>query len=241
MKQNLIVFGNPQELASTFSDLLMKWVEGFSGNTFHVAISGGKTPDLLFSVLAEKYADSPLWQKIHIWWVDERMVSPDHPESNFGVVWKLLLSQISIPEENIHRIKGENIPEIEALSYSSEIRNMIPIHGSWPVFNLILLGMGDDGHTASIFPDQMWLLHSDQICEVSIQPATGQKRITLTGRVINHAEKICFLVTGSGKANPFSEIKNGTEKANLLPAAHIFPEDGELYWYIDKSAANPVE
>jgi 6-phosphogluconolactonase len=237
MIQNLHIFENPEELAFQFAGQLMSWAENHSGNSFHLAISGGTTPNLLFSVLAEKYANSPLWQKIHFWWVDERMVPPNHPESNFGVARKLLLSHISVPEENIHRLKGENIPNIEALSYSAQIQENLSISEDWPVFNLILLGMGDDGHTASIFPDQLELMTSGQICEIATHPTTGQKRITLTGKAINKAEKICFLVTGSGKASPLSEINKKTESSMRLPASYIIPENGDLHWYVDEDAA----
>jgi 6-phosphogluconolactonase len=236
-KDNLLVLKSPEDLANKFADQLMEWVEDHSENTFHLAISGGKTPDLLFLTLAKKYPDSLLWQKVNFWWVDERMVPPNDPESNFGVAQKLLFSQISIPEENVHRIKGENAPEVEALSYSAQIRKNIPQSNGWPVFDLILLGMGDDGHTASIFPDQMHLLDSERVCEVGTQPQSGQKRVTLTGRAISHAKKVCFLVTGSNKAERLSEIWNNPDKANLLPAAHIHPENGDLEWYLDEPAA----
>jgi len=236
-KAELHIFKSPEDLADKLADLMMSWVDAQSGNTFHMAISGGKTPDLLFSILAKKYADSSLWQKIHFWWVDERMVPPSDPESNFGVAQKLLFSLISIPEENIHRMKGENAPEAEALSYSTQIQENVPQRNGWPVFDLILLGMGDDGHTASIFPDQMDLLHSSHICEVATQPQSGQKRVSLTGKVICSASKVCFLVTGSNKAERLSEIWNNPEKAKLLPAAHILPQKGNLEWYVDESAA----
>ena len=215
---------------------MMKWIQESSKKPFHIAISGGRTPDLLFSVLAEKYADSVLWQKVHFWWVDERMVSPDDSESNFGVVQNLLFSKIKLPEENIHRIKGENTPEVEAISYSQQIQEKLHSENGWPQFDLILLGMGDDGHTASIFPDQMELLVSEQICEVAVHPVTGQKRVTLTGKVINNAQKVCFLVTGSNKVDRMAEIWNNNEKANLLPAAHIHPKSGNLTWYVDQTS-----
>ena len=237
MIQNLHIYKNPEDLADKFADELMNWVENNSENTFNVAISGGKTPDLLFSVLTSKYADSLLWQKVHFWWVDERMVPPSDPESNFGVAQKLLFSQISIPEENIHRIKGENTPEEEALSYSAQIHKNLPQSNGCPVFDLILLGMGDDGHTASIFPDQMNLLNSEHICEVATHPLSGQKRVTLSGKVIFHALKVCFLVSGSNKAERLAEIWINPEKANLLPAAHIHPKNGDLEWYLDEQAA----
>lgn len=237
MKKNLHIFKSPEELANEFASRLMNWVEIHSGNEFHLAISGGKTPDLLFDILAEKYSNSILWQKIHFWWVDERMVPPTHPESNFGVVQKLLFSKIAVPEENIHRIKGENTPDEEAFSYSSQIKEKLPFENGWPVFDLILLGMGDDGHTASIFPDQMELLVSEKICEVAAHPVSGQKRVTLTGQVINRALKVCLLVNGSNKAERMAEIWGNPEKANLLPAAHIHPEVGDLTWYVDEAAA----
>jgi 6-phosphogluconolactonase len=240
MRNNLHIFRTPEELADQFADSMMDWIQEHSGRTFHLAISGGKTPDLLFSVLAEKYADSVLWQKTHFWWVDERMVSPDNSESNFGVANKLLFSKIKVPKENIHRIKGETAPDAEALSYSEQIKDKLTISGGWPIFDLILLGMGDDGHTASIFPDQMDLLDSSRICEVAIHPQSGQKRVTLTGNAINHALKVCFLVTGLNKAERMNEILNYPEIAKLLPAAHIQPTFGELDWYIDEDAIGKI-
>ncbi|HAH22194.1 MAG TPA: 6-phosphogluconolactonase, partial [Prolixibacteraceae bacterium] len=162
MIPNLHIYKSPDELANEFALQLMNWIAAQSGNAFHLAISGGKTPDMLFTILASQYADSTLWQKVHFWWVDERMVPPGDPESNFGTANRLLFSQIIIPKENIHRIKGENNPETEALSYSQQIQENLISQNGWPIFDLILLGMGDDGHTASIFPNQMHLIDSKQ-------------------------------------------------------------------------------
>ncbi len=240
MKEDLHIYKNPKELAIEFANLLMSLVEAHPGDNFHLAISGGKTPNSLFSVLAAKFANSQLWNKLHFWWVDERMVNPENPESNFGVVQKLLFSQISIPEENIHRIKGENDHEKEALSYSEQIKSNIKQVNNWPVFDLILLGMGDDGHTASIFPNQLELLNSDQICAVATQPQTGQKRITLTGEAINQAKQVAFLVTGKSKADRISEILNKTKDAGNLPAYSIAPISGNLNWYLDEDAASGI-
>jgi 6-phosphogluconolactonase len=231
-KESLLIFKSPEELAGSFAGQLMGWIRESSENSYHLAISGGKTPNLLFGILAAKYAHSPLWQKVHVWWVDERMVPPAHPESNFGVAQKLLFSQIAIPEENIHRIKGENLPEDEALSYAEQLKNRISLKEGWPVFDLVLLGMGDDGHTASIFPNQMNLLESNRICEVATHPVSGQKRVTITGEVINSALKICFLVTGKEKANPLKEIVNLSSEADLLPASRV----QNAIWYVDLAA-----
>jgi 6-phosphogluconolactonase len=165
------------------------------------------------------------------------MVPPDNQESNFGKVHHQLFSYIEIPDKNIHRIKGENDPETEVLSYSSQIKESIPQRNNCPEFDIILLGMGDDGHIASIFPDQMSLLFIDQICSVAVHPQSKQKRVTLTGRVINNARKVCFLVTGLSKAERLSELFYLPEKSALLPAAHIHPFSGELIWLSDKSAS----
>lgn len=233
---NLHIFSTPEELAAHFADELADRIAASKTAVFNLAISGGKTPNLLFEALAKKHPNSPIWQKVHFWWVDERMVPPSNPESNFGVVKRLLFHSLNIPDTNIHRIKGENDPEKEAISYSEEIRRKVQCEGNWPRFDLILLGMGDDGHTASIFPDQLTLLHSEAICAVATHPASGQKRITLTGQVINHARSVIFMVTGANKSARLYEISSVPEKAMLLPAAHINPAMGDLHWYVDAAA-----
>jgi 6-phosphogluconolactonase len=237
MNQNITVFKNPKELADQVSSWLMDQIAKSTGSRFDLAISGGSTPNLLFSALASKYADSSLWQKTHFWWVDERMVAPDDPESNFGTAQKILFSKIVLPEKNIHRIKGESDPLQEAENYSQKIIEALKIVNGWPAFDLILLGMGDDGHTASIFPNQTELLISDRLCEMAYHPVTNQVRITLTGRVIDNAALICFVVTGTGKAERLSEIFSNAENSKQLPAARIKPVNGELLWYLDKQAA----
>lgn len=151
---------------------------------------------------------------------------------------KILLSKIKIPGNNIHRIFGEALPESEAIRYSEEIRNNIKLNNGLPSFDLILLGMGDDGHTASIFPDQMNLLKSIQVCAVAVHPESGQKRITLTGKVINNAEKIFFLITGKGKAGVVSEILEERNDYMKYPASHIHTDKNYPYWYLDKDAAS---
>lgn len=240
MKRELHIFPNPEELAEQVSALLMNWIKESSNSKFHMAISGGSTPNLLFSVLATNYADSPLWQKTHFWWVDERMVAPSDPESNFGVANQMLLSKITIPETNIHQILGEQVPYQEAENYSRQISEQVMIKDGWPRFDLIFLGIGDDGHTASIFPNQMELLQSDHICEVATHPVTNQQRVTLTGRAINNADKICVLVTGTNKAERMSEIWSESEKRKILPAGWIQPTEGQAIWFADKKATSYI-
>jgi 6-phosphogluconolactonase len=241
MNQKITVFKDPQGLADQVSDWLMDQIAKSTGSRFDLAISGGSTPNLLFTALASKYAESGLWQKTHFWWVDERMVAPDDPESNFGTAQKLLFQKIALPLENIHRISGDVDPLQEVENYSQKIKEAFNMVHGWPAFDLILLGMGDDGHTASIFPNQTELLTSNRICEIAHHPFSNQVRITLTGRVLNNAAKICFLVTGAGKAVRLSGIFSNAENSKQLPAAQIIPYNGELSWFLDNAAAKLLQ
>lgn len=234
---HLNIYSNPEILAKTVSSLLMEWIAQSTSPGFHLSVSGGSTPNLLFEELANQYPDSVLWQKTHFWWVDERMVESGDPESNYGTAQRLLFSKIQIPEGNIHRIRGERNPALEAISYSAEIAGSVPMKDGWPRFDLVLLGMGEDGHTASIFPGHLALLKSEHICEVATHPATQQLRITLTGEVINRAATVCFLVTGTAKADRLLEILSKEEMGKLLPASGIHPVNGELIWFADRNAA----
>ena len=224
----------PEDLAEAFAQQLITCVDETEGDSFHLALSGGRTPSLLFSLLAEKYSHSLIWQKIHFWWGDERMVSQKDPESNFGVVEKLLFTRIEIAQNHIHRIRGEAEPNQEVMRYASEIKSLVPEKNGWPVFDLIMLGLGDDGHTASIFPNQMELLESDKITGIALHPVNGQQRITLTGKVLNNAKKVAFLVTGESKATIFNDIIHQHENAAGYPASHIKPVD-ELHWFVDEA------
>jgi len=225
-----------EDLADAFTLQLIDWINETSGDAFHLVLSGGKTPMLLFSLLAGKYQNEVPWQKIHFWWGDERMVPTDDPESNFGVVDKLLFSKIELSKSQIHRVKGEANPTEEAKRYGIEIRSLVPINNNWPEFDLIMLGLGDDGHTASIFPNQMQLLNSEDITGIATHPVTGQQRITLTGKVLNNAKRVAFLVSGASKAGIFDEIIHNTKNSSVYPASHIHPE-GELHWFIDEDLA----
>ncbi|MDX2246864.1 MAG: 6-phosphogluconolactonase [Bacteroidia bacterium] len=227
----ILIFKNPASIAEAFAKNLKEWTA--ADKPFHLALSGGSTPQILFQYLSTLPADYLPWSRIHLWWGDERAVPADHAESNFGMTKTYLLDHISIPAENIHRVKGEVDPERAAQEYMEEITRLITFKNDWPVFDLIMLGMGDDGHTASIFPHEIYLLRSPQICAVATHPVSGQKRITLTGRVINAAEKVAFLVTGKNKTEKVSEIMKKLPEAHIYPAAYIQPTEGQLYWFLD--------
>jgi 6-phosphogluconolactonase len=239
MKKTVRIFSTPENLAAECANEIAKLINGYAENNriFTVALSGGSTPGLLFTKLGEEYSKTVQWKDVHFFWGDERCVPPDDSESNFGITMSRLLSKIDIPSQNVHRIKGEDEPEKEALRYSDEISRFAESKNGFPSFSLVILGMGEDGHTASIFPGNSELLNSDKICEVAVHPVSGQKRITITGRVINNAESVYFLVTGNKKQSVLEEILNSRPTAKSYPAFFIQPFDGSLSWYIDRDAA----
>ena len=242
MEENIEIkiTGSPRKVARRATKYILSLLQNSGNQRFDIALSGGSTPKLLFERLTEKLVDKSEWKRIHLWWGDERCVPMDSSESNFRMTEETLISKVPIPKENIHRIRGEANPEAEALRYGEEIRNNLNLLHNWPVFDLFILGLGEDGHTASIFPDQMELLKSDEICDVAINPTTGQKRITLTGKAINNANEIIFLVTGESKAEKVAEIMNNEPSAKMLPAYFIIPTHGKLTWFIDEEAAAKI-
>jgi 6-phosphogluconolactonase len=240
LDKSVKIFPTPFELAEKFAEELVKMVaESEKDRTpFRIALSGGSTPELLYSVIGDHYSKSLKWDNVHFFWGDERCVPSDSQESNYGVARRSLLGKIAIPESNIHPIRGEFDPEGEAVRYSAEIEKNTRKRGGLPVFDLIILGLGEDGHTASIFPSNSGLLDSEKICAVSFNPFSMQKRITLTGRIINNADMVTFLVTGRKKADIVDKILNYDPGTHNFPAARIVPVYGELFWFLDKEAAS---
>jgi len=231
------IFENANELAQALAvDFQGAVVQAAAENrSLNIALSGGSTPALFFQKLASSsHRENISWRHVHFFWGDERCVPPDHPDSNYGMTKKHLLDHIAIPEKNVHRILGENEPHDEASRYASEITQWLSVdENGWPEFDWILLGLGEDGHTASIFPGSNVLEDRTNICAVATHPETGQKRITLTLPVINHAKRISFLVTGENKAEMVANILSGNES---LPAAFVQPIHGILEWRLDKQA-----
>ncbi|MBN1822055.1 MAG: 6-phosphogluconolactonase [Prolixibacteraceae bacterium] len=234
------IFKTPKKVVKALAKELVNITHKSDQETFNIALSGGKTPKLLFETLAKKYFDLIPWDKIHFWWGDERCVPPDNIESNFNLANLYLFSGLLVPESNIHRIRGEEDPKKEALRYGKEIDDHLNMRGDWPVFDLIILGLGNDGHTASIFPYHMELIDYQKNCAVTKHPLTNRPRITITGNVLNNSNRVFFLVTGKNKALRIAEIMNDDDAAKLLPAYYIQPENGELVWYIDEDAASLI-
>lgn len=232
------IFPGTKEMSVAFFDLLVdEFTQAISENrTYHLALSGGTTPIKIFQHLSRLPLAKMKWNFLHIYWGDERCVSPDNPESNFGNIWNTILKNMNIPLENIHRIHGENEPEQESQRYSEVLRKFTPLYNGLPRFDLMLLGIGDDGHTASIFPDSMEMLNTNKICYVALQPQTMQKRITLSLNVLNNSISVLFLVTGSSKAEVISKVILKETGFQNLPSAYIKPDNGTLKWFLDDKA-----
>ena len=199
----------------------------------HIAVSGGSTPRLLFELLAsEPLASSVQWDRVHLYWVDERCVPPTDPESNYGMTKETLLRHVPIPRDQIHRIAGEKDPEREAKDYSWLVGSELPFDGEYPVFDVVILGLGDDGHTSSIFPHQMELLETDQPYAVGVSPR-GQKRVAMTGPTILAAKKLLFHATGQKKAPILRAIASSMPEADRYPATYIFRHRSDVELYTD--------
>ena len=232
---------SPEEVAKALADNFTASAKQTTG-LFTAGLAGGSTPALFLQTLgSQPYQEIIPWENIHFFWSDERCVQPDHPESNFGMAKHFLLDNIKIPDKNIHRIYGENDPVSEAQRYASEIKKWVPDDDSaLPRFNWILLGLGSDGHTASLFPGAGILDEKKRICRVARHPLTQQKRITMTLPLINNARRIIFLATGENKARIVAEITGSKEPDKNLPASLILPWAGTLEYYLDDAAARLI-
>ena len=235
----LKIYKNTQRVVETLAEDFQQFMEkkGKAREKAYLALSGGSTPQQLYQYMADNYHDKIDWDNVHFFWVDERCVPPEDQESNFGAAKRLFFDHINIPSTNVHRMIGEADPEQEAARYAEEIRKYVPLKYDLPQFDWVWLGMGDDGHTASIFPDQLALMHHEEICATAIHPVSKQKRITLTGKAINHAHRVSFLVTGAGKAGMVNTVLNDNVSNHRFPAYHIKPAEGLLEWYLDEAAA----
>jgi 6-phosphogluconolactonase len=208
---------------------------------FSVALSGGTTPRRVYELLAsDEYGARVEWPKVHVFFGDERAVPPDHADSNYRMAREALLSRVSIPTENVHRVEGLGDAAANASDYESVMRGFFG-DSTWPRFDLVFLGMGDDGHTASLFPRTPALEEARAWVAPNWVEKLGAWRITLTAPAINAARRVVFLVTGSSKAERLGEVLNGAREPTRLPSQMIRPRDGSLAWYVDRAAAARLE
>ena len=232
-------YKDKKAVAEAFSDYFVKAVT--DQPIFHVALSGGSTPKLIFDVLASEYGTKIDWSNIHFYWGDERCVPPTDEQSNYKMTVDHLFSKIAVPKENIHRVLGENDPSAEAMRYANLLEINLDRVAGTPQFDMVLLGMGDDGHTASIFPHEIQLWNSDDHCVVATHPDSGQKRVSINGKVINMAKEVVFLVTGSAKEEKVKTILNKETGFEAFPAALVAPSSQNLVWFMDADAAAGLE
>lgn len=220
---------------------------------FTLVLAGGSTPAALYELLASPdVAPRVDWSRTHVFFGDERCVPPEHEWSNYGMARRTLLDRVPVPAEVIHRIHGENGPANAANDYATTIgRLLAPAPGAEPRFDLILLGMGDDGHTASLFPGMAALSESDAWVVGTAVPGYVRPqvpRVTVTLPVLNEARAVLFLVTGNAKADTVRRVlgegsQAGAERTDPegLPAARVQPSDGLLTWLLDEPAASLLE
>ena len=186
---------------------------------------------------APPYQARIAWERVHFFWGDERCVPPDDPKSNYGMAWENLLSQVPADPDRLHRMLGEmEDADKAARRYETEIRKVIQSPRE-PSFDLVLLGMGDDGHTASLFPGTEW--DEERLVVGNYVPKLGSWRITMTPRLLNAARAVIFLVSGSGKSTVLAGVLEGSQ--GLFPAQRIAPAQGTLIWYLDAAAARDLK
>jgi 6-phosphogluconolactonase len=232
------VCDDEEELASVAADLFVErseWALRRRGR-YLIALSGGATPRRLYELLASPaYCDRMDWKRTEVFWVDERCVPPDHPDSNYRMANELLLSKLPIEEKQIHRIRGEEDPEMAAKIYGIEVSAYMP--KSLITFDLAVLGLGIDGHTASLFPGDPSVSETEKVAVVVEPRGQQHRRITVTMPVLNHVATALFLVAGTEKAATVREILDaGNQKG--YPAGMVLPVKGELLWCIDRKAAS---
>lgn len=206
-----------------------------------IAVSGGSTPKAAFRLLADPHqhfrATMP-WSQLQLYWVDERTVPPDHPDSNYHMTRETLLDHVPMHPGQVHRMEGELDPEVAAARYESELRNSMRLEGAEsPRFDLIGLGMGPDGHTASLFPHTAAIHELGRLVTANHVPQLDTWRITLTWPVINHASSVFFLISGEDKAERVREVFCGPWDPERLPSQLIRPSSGILTLFLDKAAA----
>ena len=234
------VLETPEQVAQAAAERFMAHAQDaiVDHGLFSVSLAGGNTPRRMYEVLgAESFRTHVDWSQVHLFFGDERCVPPDHPDSNFHMAKHTLISRVSIPLQNVHPIRGDGDPIKNAQLYEAELKLFFP-ERPWPRFDLVLLGMGDDGHTASLFPGTAALKESRAWVVANWVEKLKEYRITLTAPALNGASHVLFLVTGAAKATALAEVLSTARDPERLPAQLIKPESGSLTWLVDAQAAS---
>lgn len=233
----LFVFDTPADVAKALAELFIRFGQQAieTRGRFCVALAGGRTPKATYELLAKQpYASAFDWKKVEIFFGDERCVPPDSAQSNYKMANDAFLSAVGIPDENVHRMRGEVDPEEAALMYREDVVNTL---GNEPRLDLVILGMGPDGHTASLFPGTDPLDGDEMLVRAVYSTSQQQWRITLTPRVINNARTVAFAAEGTEKTWILKQVREGPYEPAKLPSQIIAPRDGRLVWLVDRAAA----
>ncbi len=214
-------------------------------DAYSIALSGGSTPRGLYALLADdsEWRRQIPWNRVHFFWGDERHVPPDHPDSNYRMAFETLLSKVPVPPQNIHRMRAED-PDAEkaAEDYVREIRRFFNIaSGEIPRFDCVLMGIGSDGHTASLFPGTSALNEHKRLVTATWVEKLRSFRITLTLPVFNNADLILFVVSGSHKADILKAVLESDRKREPYPAQRIQPKHGSMLWLVDRQASKSLD
>ena len=240
MKPTIRIFKDADELSRAAADLFVTLaVQSIrERGRFLVALSGGSTPMALYRLLAREPID---WTRIHVFWGDERLVPPEDAENSYGQAREALLKHIPIPTENIHRVASELDPVAAARDYASILREFAAPPLDWPRFDLVLLGLGEDGHTASLFPGSPVDATEPVIAVTAQYQGRPARRVTLTPPVFNAARQVIFLVTGANKAVTLRGVFDDYNSSEQIPAKRIQPADGQVTWLVDKAAGKEIK
>jgi 6-phosphogluconolactonase len=242
MKPQIRIFKNLEDLsqdaARIFVDLSERSID--ERGRFLVAINGGGTPKRLFQLLATDFRERIDWDRTHVFWGDERLVPTSDPENSYAQARDLFLRHVSIPDANVHRVQTELTPVEAAKDYVNTLKNFADPTLGLIRFDLIYLGMGEDGHTASLFPGSPVDETEPAIPVTGDYQGRPAQRVTLTPIVINNAGMVAFMATGEKKADTLAQVLSGRYQPELYPAQRIEPKDGKLIWLVDEDAASKL-
>ncbi|MBN2117837.1 MAG: 6-phosphogluconolactonase [Anaerolineales bacterium] len=242
MKPEIRIFKNVEELSLAAARLFVEQAASSSAerDRFLVAFNGGSTPTRLFQLLATDFRGKVDWSRVQVFWGDERCVSAEDAGSSYGQAWKVLLSHVPMPSSNLHRIKGELGPVEASKDYSLILRGFAAPPLEWPRFDLVYLGMGEDGHTASLFPGSPVDVSQPAVPVTAHYQDRPADRVTLTPPVFNSARLVVFMASGKKKADTLAKVLRGSHSPELFPAQRIAPTEGRLIWLVDEAAASKL-
>jgi 6-phosphogluconolactonase len=237
----LHVAENVKELSNQLAEFIKEDIASVlqTRDRYTFVLSGGSTPKALYKLLAsEPYKSSIPWEKIHFFWGDERFVPFEDERNNAKMAYEELLNHVPVVASNIHIMHTELRPDEASAEYTAVLKSYFPDESH--TFDLVLLGMGDDGHTLSLFPGTKVVHEQDKLVDSFYLDAQAMYRITLTAPVVNHAYKVVFLAAGANKADVLHEVLEGDRNLDLYPSQIIQPTHGELHWFVDREAAKKV-